>query len=138
MRPVGCRTVNYGIATLKKFAKITEYLFLQIDDKSLFKTEIIKNRKTKEYKKNYIALSELLFTTADSLINFCETDEINVASLTKVALYILDRFSAQITYRVEHSIPPQKNLCLVSNFNSTEVPLVISQEKEEIKILDIF
>ena len=125
MRSVGCRTVNYGIANLKKFATITEYLFLQIDDNSLFKTEIIKNRKTKEFQKNYIALSELLFTTSKSLIDFCETDDINVAGLTKVALYILDRFSAQITYRVEHSIPPQKNLCLVSNFHSTEAPLVI-------------
>jgi hypothetical protein len=125
VRPVGCRTVNCGIANLKKFAKITEYLFLQIDDKSLFKTEIIKNRKTKEYQKNYISLSDLLFTTSESLIDFCETDEINVAGLTKVALYILDRFSAQITYRVEYSISPHKNLCLFSNFHSTEVPLVI-------------
>jgi hypothetical protein len=95
VRSVGCRTVNYGIANLKKFATITEYLFLQIDDNSLFKTEIIKNRKTKEFQKNYIALSELLFTTSKSLIDFCETDDINVAGLTKVALYILDRFYAQ-------------------------------------------
>jgi hypothetical protein len=80
VRPDGCRTVNYGLANLKKFATITEYLFLQIDDNSLFKTEIIKNRKTKEYQKNYIALSELVFTTSDSLIDFCETDDINVVS----------------------------------------------------------
>ncbi len=41
--------------------------------------------------------SDVLFRTKESLIDFCETDDINVAALTKVAFYIFDRFSAQIT-----------------------------------------
>ena len=82
-------------------------------------------------------MSELLFRTAESLIDFCETDDINVAALTKVAFYILDRFSAHITQKVEHSMPPQKNLCLVSNFHSTELPLVVMQDKDSIKVHDI-
>jgi hypothetical protein len=97
----------------------------------------MKNRKTKASQTKLHRLDRNFFTTSEYLIDFCETNEINVAGLTKVAFYILDRFSAQITYRVEHSIPPQKNLSLVSNLHSTEVPLVISEEKEEIKILDI-
>ena len=108
-----------------------------MQDIQILKTEIMKFQINKDKKARSCVSSDILFRTIESLIDFCETDDIYVAALTKVAFYILDRYTAQITHRVQHSMPPQSSLCLVSNFNINEIPFAVIQHCDEIKIHDI-
>jgi hypothetical protein len=97
----------------------------------------MKSLTTSDKMGRYYLQSDVLFRTKESLIDFCETDDNFVAALTKVAFYILDKFSTQITLRILHSMMPQSSLFLVSNFNINEIPFAVIQNGNEIKIHDI-
>ena len=73
-------------------------------DIQILKPEIMKSLTTSDKHGRLYLSSEVLFRTKESLIDFCETDDIYVAVLTKVAFYMLDRFSAQITQKVMHGV----------------------------------
>ena len=119
------------------FGSSSDYFLAQISDIKLVKTELKHDAKWRIKGFREHLKSEVLLNTKECLLDFCETDQICVAALTKQAIYIIDKFSTHITKRVPHLLPQQKGLFLISNFDLAELPLAVVQEGDTIQTLDI-